>query len=205
MAETTYTYAISTDTLHGKVDGGKLTAEIYASSITIALERIDTQSDVLEVIFKDELASDAQVTTLNGVVANHDGTPIIETLSVRIQETALATRKLMLHGLRFIADLDAVTSGDVQFSEERELQNVEVFIEKHTSGDYLELFIVHPQAGIVGQFAETVFIPPGGNITPDDGFDTSTIPAGLIIRFTYHSVAKSGDQPIVICHLRTHK
>ena len=208
MAETTYTYAISTDTANGKVDGGKLSSEIHTSSITIALERIDTQADVLEVVFKDELISDSvdnQVTTLTDIIHSHDGVPQLETLSVRIQETALSTRRLMLFGTRFVAELNQTTNNDVTFDTDRELQNVEVYVEGHTSGDYLELFVVHPQVGVIGQFGESVFIPPHGEITPDDGFDTSTIPAGLIVRFAYTSVAKTGEQPIVICHLRTHK
>ena len=73
--EIVYTYSISKDTLNGKVDGGKLTSEIHASSITIALERIDTQADVLEVVFKDELISDSidnQVTALTTVTVAVD-------------------------------------------------------------------------------------------------------------------------------------
>lgn len=210
MAETTYTYLI-TDTANDKVDAGKLKNEISSTStITISLNRIDTDSDEIFCVFNDALPEDSidnQVEILTGLINAHDGVSSITIQPVRIQETSLADRVLTVKGLRFVADLNTTTEEDVSFAEERELQNVGVFVENHTSGDYMEMFAVHPNPaiGVIRQFGETVYIPSTGEITPDESLDTSIIPAGLLLRFVYHSVATTGDQPIVIVHLRTHK
>lgn len=56
MAETTYSYQISTlPSSGGEVNVNELKSEIQNSSITIALERIDTGYDTVSVVFKDEL------------------------------------------------------------------------------------------------------------------------------------------------------
>lgn len=68
----TVNYTISTDTLNGAVDVGKLSEQIQDSSITIALNSITTSGDTLSVTFKANLSSSEQ-TTLDGLVSSHDG------------------------------------------------------------------------------------------------------------------------------------
>jgi len=84
MAETTYTYALSTDFPGGAINSKTLTAEIAASSIITALERIDTDGDVIDVVFKaalsagDKTTLDNDVTTgslMGGLIGAHDNTP----------------------------------------------------------------------------------------------------------------------------------
>lgn len=72
---TKYTYSISTDFPNGKVAPSRLTQEIQASSISIALDYINTSGDDCDIWFKDVLSSGDQ-TTLDGVVAAHSGDPI---------------------------------------------------------------------------------------------------------------------------------
>ncbi len=208
MAETVYTYSL-TDTANNKVDGGKLRSEIQAvSTITVSLNRIDTDIDEIFCVFNDVLPTDSlddQVTILTGIINAHQGIPDVLVQPVRIQETNVSSRQLVVKGLRFVANLDSDTQYDIDFDEVRELQGVEVFIERHTSGDWIELYAVHPFYGPIAQFGETVYIPPSGVIEEPPSFDTTTVPVGLIIRFKYHSVATSGDQPIIICHLRLHR
>jgi hypothetical protein len=75
MAETTYTFSISADTANGVVVGSKLASEIRGSSILVALNRVDTSGDVLDIVFKDVLDS-VDDGTLIDLVGAHDGVAI---------------------------------------------------------------------------------------------------------------------------------
>lgn len=204
MAETTYTYSISSDTANGKVAGDRLSKEIQDSSIVVALERIDTLGDVLDIIFKDVLLSGDSV-TLDSIVSSHTGVFIEVARPVRIQETNVSERQLVVKGIRFLATLNTTTDNDTTFPEDRELQGVEAFVWNHTDGDYMEMFAVHPTEGVLTQFGETVYVPPDGNIKHPPSFDTSSVPSGIIIRIAYTSIGTTGDQPVIIAHYRTHK
>jgi len=72
MAETIYDFSISGDTLNGKVNNSDLAEEIRSSSISIALDRVDTSGDDLNIVFKDEL-SGSDETTLDSIVGAHEG------------------------------------------------------------------------------------------------------------------------------------
>ena len=68
---TKYDFTISTAFANGVVPA-RLEGEIQSSSISIALDRIDTTESVCSVWFKDALSTE-DVTTLDGVVAAHQG------------------------------------------------------------------------------------------------------------------------------------
>jgi hypothetical protein len=87
MAETPYTYALSTDFPGGAINTDKLVAEIAASAIVTALERIDTAGDAVDVVFKGTLSTgdrtilDNDVATGNlmgGLIGAHDNAPNVE-------------------------------------------------------------------------------------------------------------------------------
>ena len=63
-----------------------LKSEIELSSITVALDRIDTSGDVLNVFFKAVLSA-GEVTTLNGLVNSHDGILVQEPDKVEISNS----------------------------------------------------------------------------------------------------------------------
>jgi len=67
-----YTYSITDDTLNGIVDTGTLRVEIENSSIIIAIDRISTSDDDLNITFKANLGS-ADETILDDLVSNHEG------------------------------------------------------------------------------------------------------------------------------------
>lgn len=79
MPVTTYTYSIAADFPGGAANSGRLDLEIRASSIVTALEGITVSGDVIDVVFKDALAS-GDKTTLDGdttgpaggLIAAHD-------------------------------------------------------------------------------------------------------------------------------------
>jgi len=76
MAQTKYTYSISTNTLNNKVDSGSLSNEISGSSIVIALDYINTSGDVLDIYFKDVLSAGDQ-SSLTSIIGSHTGTPVV--------------------------------------------------------------------------------------------------------------------------------
>lgn len=73
MAATKYTYSISTDFPNQKVNSDLLEQEIDESSISTALSYIFTEGDVCDIWFDDVLSGPDQ-TTLDGLVAAHQGT-----------------------------------------------------------------------------------------------------------------------------------
>lgn len=81
-----HTYSIANDTLNGAVIGAQLKSEIELSSITVALDRIDTSGDVLNVFFKAVLSA-GEVTTLTGLVNSHDGILVQEPDKVEVSNS----------------------------------------------------------------------------------------------------------------------
>lgn len=82
MPLTSYTYSITDDFPDGTVNPTKLDAEIRASAITIALNRIDTSSDTVSIWFNDTLpAGDETIldgdtsSPAGGLIAAHDNSP----------------------------------------------------------------------------------------------------------------------------------
>jgi len=67
-----FTYSIANDTLNGAVASVKLQNEIRASIITIALQGVTLSGDNLIIDFKTDISS-GEETTLDGLVAAHDG------------------------------------------------------------------------------------------------------------------------------------
>ena len=86
MTETAYSYTISTDFPGGLVNETKLKNEIDSSSISIALDRIDTEGDIIYIIFVDALTTGDKTILDNdttgpagGLIAAHDNSPILIT------------------------------------------------------------------------------------------------------------------------------
>lgn len=71
---TTYTYDILTDFPNQAVDAGVLSVEIEESSITTTLDGITVQGDNCDIIFVSDLSA-GEKTTLDTIVANHQGVP----------------------------------------------------------------------------------------------------------------------------------
>lgn len=74
MAGPILTYSITNDTLNGAVAFEKLSNEIRALGITIALEGVSNAGDVLSVEFRDVITSGDE-TLVNAAIAAHDGNP----------------------------------------------------------------------------------------------------------------------------------
>jgi hypothetical protein len=68
-------FSIAADTLNAAVDTPKLTTEITASAIVPALDAINTDSDVLEILFTGVLSAPEE-TILIALVGAHDGIPV---------------------------------------------------------------------------------------------------------------------------------
>lgn len=73
-----------------------------------------------------------------------------------------------------------------------------LFLSDCKYGDYGEFFLVHPQAGVVGQFAETAYLPEGAREVKIDVPEGGTeVPAGLTFRFTMTAIDALGRKIIV--------
>jgi hypothetical protein len=89
MAATKYTYSISGDFDNG-LNTARLEAEILASSITKGVKGINTEGDDCDVWFKEAISSEEE-TVLDGLVAAHDGTPLVQPRLVAIKEEDVQT------------------------------------------------------------------------------------------------------------------
>ena len=88
--ETEYTKTISTSFPNGLLNSTLLTNEIASSTISIALDRIDTAGDLCSIWFRDVL-SETDQTTLNAVVSAHSGQKIATISTVKIEEESTPT------------------------------------------------------------------------------------------------------------------
>lgn len=72
-------YSIANDTLNGEASASKLEDEIRDSSIVVALDSVlvINSTDLLRITFKATLST-ADQTTLDGIVAAHDGVPSVD-------------------------------------------------------------------------------------------------------------------------------
>jgi len=78
MAETKYTFSISNDFPNGEINSNTLTYEIQQSSITHALDYINTEGDDCNIWFKEALTPIDATSTLPAIVAAHQGNAPLE-------------------------------------------------------------------------------------------------------------------------------
>jgi hypothetical protein len=106
-------------------------------------------------------------------------------------------RKMCVKGIQYDAPADAATPHDEVFAETREIQGAWFEIINAMKGDHVELFIVMPAdyggsgnpETVVGQFAETLYIPPSGKIGQIVSESTVSFPPGFLLRMVYTAVA----------------
>ncbi len=111
---TKYTKSLSGDFSSG-FNQDKFVKEIHASSIDIALDRVDVSGDNVDIWFKDVLNSGNQ-TTLDSVVSAHDGIPEIKASTVKIQEETTKTGgRYKCDGFEISAAASEITSKTITF------------------------------------------------------------------------------------------
>jgi hypothetical protein len=146
MAQT-YTYSISSDFPNGTVNTSKLENEIRSSSITIALDRIDTSGDTIDIIFKDSLpASDKnifdgdQTGPAAGLIASHDNSPN----ATPIQEVIFPVPQLIYSKPIELTSCDRVWSFSHDFSDKTTWYGDSVRVVDETlSGDGITYNFAH--------------------------------------------------------------
>lgn len=68
-----YSFSIASDTLKGLLNNGVLASAIQSSSITASLDSINSNGDVINIVFTSTLTP-TEETTLSSLVSAHDGT-----------------------------------------------------------------------------------------------------------------------------------
>jgi hypothetical protein len=145
MALTDYTYSIQNDFPNHKVAPSRLTLEIQASSIVIALDHIETSGDDCHIWFKDPLST-TDFATLNGIVAVHSGDPLpsgnydADGNPVFAPTFMYTTDKARLKGYTFEAPANQSSILDV------EVTNVMIYVQ---GGQF---WIMNPNVGDKSQF-----------------------------------------------------
>ena len=142
-----YTYSV-TDTANDKVDAGSLTSEIQASSITIALDKIDVTGSVLGIFFKASISTEEE-TTLDGIVAAHTGEPLPDVQQVHpevasLQDPHKDVQRVVVQPGRtdhFMCDRDIkINTG--MFSDADAIEDLKVNIATNKQEDWNEFSLV---------------------------------------------------------------
>jgi hypothetical protein len=206
MTATKYTFSIQGDFPNHKVSSDRLMSEIRASAIVTALDGVQTTGDVCDVLFKDALSTYDE-TILDGLVATHSGEPVTPDpiydpqgapyVSLLLGKPGL---KLCIKGTKFDAPINATTNDDVTFPQDREIQGSWLEVANHQPGDYVEMLVCLPDGTIVGQFGETVFIPPSGKIDQIVAEGTAPLPAGIKLRLAYTAVNSGVTRVAYVWH-----
>lgn len=186
MASHTYTYDIALETANGVWNRARLQDEIINDGgIAGVLQALSETSGAIEIVFAAELP-DNEHERLTEIVAAHSGAPV---------------GGPVLHGVRFESTLGSATDVDISFDHDRSVQGATIEVVGFTDGDYINMVIVHPTAGVVGTLCEHVYIPPSGCLEViSEG--AAKILAGSVFRLIYHSIAMSGDLPLVYAAYR---
>ena len=182
-------YSIQTAFPNHNVSLDRLKQEIEQSAITTALADISTSGDTCAVTFKADLSPGEQL-LLDDIVAAHSGLPLPDNArqSVTLQPFAKPGRNFIVTGRRFEITLGQATNCDTVFLEEREIQGARLCVADAADGDYVDFVVVHPLAGVVLQWAETIYVKPGGGVAEYITGSAKALPPGLILRMIYHSV-----------------
>lgn len=85
MPQTTYNYDLQLDFPNQAINEDVLTAEIQGSSISTPLVGISVSGDDVDIIFQDALSA-GDKTTLDGLVAAHQGVPFSDTVQRAFSE-----------------------------------------------------------------------------------------------------------------------
>lgn len=223
MAATKYTYSIANDFPATGLASDRLAQEISESAITIALDKIATSDDVCDIWFKDALPA-ADKTILDGdtsapaggLIAAHSGEPLEDAVApVILEPTGSSKKNLQVIVTEFEADLNGATEFPVQFSEERDVQGVNIYLTNHQSGpngDTMRVAIQAPdgEGGWVdyralarGAAAGSAGPVPGSGVVVVVSEGTATLPAALRILTTYNCAKTAGDKPLINMMFRT--
>lgn len=188
-----------------------LTENIQASSISVALDHIDTSgsgpSMVVSVWFKDVLSSDDQV-TLNSVLSSYVNVAPTPPVPKVIQILGTDTVILSPFGFLFSAAPNQVTTFDYEFTFSFYLKGGIIYSSPGLVGDFISIQIVDKnnvtgQGGtpenptILSSYVNNWYIIPQDMNEVDDVSLSEMIPSGLYVRVIYTSVSSNTTQVIV--------
>lgn len=221
MASTKYTYSIQNDTPNHKVDTDRLIQEITTSTITIALDYINTNGDELDIWFKAELSTEEQ-TELTTIVNNHSGEPLpssntpvsIKESDVDLTVTEKGFQNLDGHiyfkkGVCLECASGGITNLDVKFDRDMLLCGGGCRTDENTTfGDYCEFFIVDKDNLLgYGTNLEICKLVETDYVWADKFWevlfqDAKPIPAGFYLRIAYTSVGQNAVKVIAWFNMR---
>ena len=206
---TKYTYSISTDTLNGKVDIDALTNQIRATAITVALNRIETLADVLDIYFNAVLPSE-EVTILTATVAAHNGEPIVPPPSVVY---TLTSNAFQMQTDKALFEFTKGTTSTGEFKLENHegesfvykyLSGADWMVENAVNGDWAKFQVVDKD-NILGYGAGTVlreYVRGKWIFNNEVTFCSSVAPGqltvGLYLVCEYHSVGTVANPKMYI-------
>jgi len=139
-------------------------------------------------------AQTAVVETIDNSPVDPQGAPYVSLL------LGAPGLKLCIKGAKFNAPANQTTNSDVSFAETREIQGSWLEVTGNQPGDYVEFKLCLPDGTVIGQFGETVYIPPSGKIDPIVAEGTVSFPAGILVRMSYIAVDAGSVRTVYAWH-----
>ena len=151
MADTKYSYTISTGFPNGKVISDNLKTEITESTITKALSKIIKIGDVLDIYFKDALSAgektilDGDVSNpAGGLIADHDNVTIVHAPHEVIISNNIGGISAAFDGHNISATQNQIKHSDMVMQESLYLQGAHISYVECQLGDYAQLSMLNP-------------------------------------------------------------
>ena len=189
-----------------------LTENIQASSISVALDHIDTSgsgpSMVVSVWFKDLLSSDDQ-TTLNSVLSAYVNTSPSLPIPKVIQILGADTVSISPFGIMFDAPANQTTIFDVSFTRDMYLKGGIMYATPGTVGDTVSIQVIDKNnvvghggtpdnPTILATYVNNWFVIPQDMNAIEDVSLSQPMLSGLFARIMYANSSSSADCQVIV-------
>lgn len=154
----TYEYKISGDFPQGQVNIANLASEISSSAITIALDKILTNGDIIDIVFKAPLADNEKLILDNGttnpaggLIANHDSTNKVSDV-LQVSNTPELVKRTngfwQARGIWITGTTGpSVTNNDFVFDFPISALCLQICTEEQNRGDSIVMCVMYPDKG----------------------------------------------------------
>lgn len=212
MADTKYTYTISTGTANGKVDNSSLMQEIRSSAILTAFKSMNTSGDSIDIWFRAALSTSApdDKTILDGILTAHTGvaaTKIQKTKEVLEPEESTTPFLFGTNGKEV-----CTKTTDTEFTFDilaDRIKACRIECDNNVFGDHIKVEIIDdasPTPNVLMSMADNFPIPKSGIREIESKWVTDKIPANSKLRVKYTSIGVTNDVDVIFdCEGRNDK
>ena len=169
------------------VNAGRLSTEIQASTITVAIDYINVSGANVDIYMKATLSS-GEEDLLDSIVAAHTGEPWSNDIEVIVKDQLLgegSNKRLKWKGYKFTAYANQVSTYNFTMPYDGNIQGGIFFAGNSKDGDMIEMTLL-PGTAYEYKYVETMYVLQGGEYPIMENFSMSqALSAGTPIQVTY--------------------